>query len=319
MTASTGARPLRALFLVDMGPIPARVVAAWCASGHEIAEIRTFASVGRGAWKRDRRLGMLAPRWSLDATIRKYGIPHRRIESLADPEQPGGFGKVPAIDVVVSVHFPRILPASLLSRFTVPVVNVHPALLPAYRGPTPLISMILDNAQDRCSGVTIHEIVADVDAGPIFASRPVPFPRNGLAREWELDLARAAADLAVETIPRIVAGKLEGVPQSEQGASHRCATAGELRLTPEKSFATVLRLCRTLGRIRPLMLGIGDREYAVSGIPKHLGGPSGQPPVVGWLHIESDLADARVRLRRKPWWDGRRRRMETMLRRIFSP
>jgi hypothetical protein len=49
-----------------------------------------------------------------------------------------------------------------------------------------------------------------------------------------------------------------------------------------------------------------------------LGPPSGQDPRVTWLTIETDLADARVRLRRKPIWEGRRRRIETWFQRVLA-
>jgi methionyl-tRNA formyltransferase len=316
-TARAGSGPIRALFLVDLGPIPARVVSAWCRSGHEIAEIWTVASLGRGAWKRDRRLAWFAPQWSVGATIRKYRIAHRRIKSLQDQELVADLVTLPPIDVVVSVHFPRILPAALLSEFTVPAVNLHPSLLPAYRGATPLVSMLIDDAQDRCSGISIHAMVPKVDGGAIFASRPVPFPQNGSPRQWELDLACAAADLAVATIPSVARGERNGVDQCEEKASYRSTTTDELTLRPSTSRAMVVRLCRTLGRVRPLKFAVGELEYAVIGIGRHLGPRSGEPPRVGWLYIESDLADARVYLRRKPWWEGRRRRIETLLLQIF--
>jgi methionyl-tRNA formyltransferase len=309
--------PIRALFLVDLGPIPARVVSAWCRSGHEIAAIWTIASLSRGAWKRDRRLAWFAPKWSVGATIRKYRIAHRRVKSLQDQGLLADLKTLPPIDVVVSVHFPRILPAALLSEFTVPAINLHPSLLPAYRGPTPLVSMVVDDAQDRCSGISIHAMVPRVDGGAIFASRPVPFPQNGSLRQWELDLACAAADLALAAIPLVARGELNGLDQSEEKTSYRSTTTHELKLTPSHSCATIVRLCQTLGRVRPLKFAVADLEYAVIGIRRHLGPPSGEPPGVGWFHIETDLADARVYLRRKPWWEGRRRRIETLLLQIF--
>jgi methionyl-tRNA formyltransferase len=318
-TAHFNDRPVRALFLIDLGPIPARVVSAWCQAGHQIVEIWTVASLSRGAWKRDRRLAWFAPQWSIGAAIQKYGIAHRRIKSLKDRELRVDIGTLPAFDVVLSVHFPRILPASLLSQFTVPVVNLHPALLPAYRGPTPLVSMLVDDAQDRCSGISIHALVSKVDGGAIFASRPVAFPRDASLRQWELNLAHAAADLAIATIPLVARGEIVGAEQCEEKASYRSTTTEDLKLSPSTFCATVVRLCRTLGRVRPLMFGIADLEYAVTGVSRRLGPPSGKPPSVGWFYIETDLADARVYLRRKPWWEGRRRRIETLLLQISSP
>ena len=221
MAMGDGKQPLRALFLADLGPVPAHAIAAWCDAGHHVAEIWTVDALTRGQWKRDRRLGWFAPQWSLSTAIRKFRIPLRRVPPFKRFAEAADLIAALRVDVIISVHFPRILPASLLARLTMPVLNLHPALLPAYRGGTPLVSMIVDGAHLRHSGVTLHRIVDGVDTGEIFAARPVAFPESGSLRQWELDLARAAADLVVTTVPAIVAGEIAGVAQSEELASYR--------------------------------------------------------------------------------------------------
>jgi methionyl-tRNA formyltransferase len=310
---------LRALFLIDLGAVPARVIWAWCENGHKVAEIWTSRASRPGAWKRDRRLGWLTPRWSVTAAIDKWHIRHRQIENLSDHSEVAGRIASLGIDVIVSVHFMRILPAGLLSRLSMPVFNLHPSLLPGYRGPTPQVAMILDEAQDRFGGVTLHAIVPAIDAGPVFASRSVPFPPDGNLRRWEFDLARAAAGLAVDAIPEVVAGRLVGVDQVEEIASDRRATAEELMLTPTLASRRIAWLCSTIGRVRPLQFAIAGGDYAVTGISRYLGPPTGRPPRIGWWTIDTDVADARVRLRRAPIWAGRRRQIEAWLLRMLSP
>jgi methionyl-tRNA formyltransferase len=305
--------------LTDVGVVPARVLWQWRESGHEIAEVWTSAASRRGAWKRDRRLGWFAPRWSLTAAIVKWNLRHRVVENLRSASQISDQIESLAVDVIVSVHFMRILPAELLSRLSMPVLNLHPALLPAYRGPTPLISMILDETQDRYGGVTLHRIVPAVDAGPVYASRAVPFPASGNLRRWELELARAAAHLAVEAIPEVVAGRMPAIEQTETDARYRRATASDLQLTSAQRARRIAWLCSTLGPVRPLLTTVDVRDYAISHFSRQLGPPSGRPARIGCWTIEMDVADARVRLRRKPWWEGRRRRIETWLIRVFSP
>lgn len=322
LAAPAGARkktPLRVLFLADLGPIPARVIWAWQDSGHEIAEIWTGGAARRGAWKRDRRLGWFARRWSVSAAISKEKIRHRHIEHLKPHSEFAELISSLAVDAVISVHFMLILPRELLSQLPMAVINVHPSLLPAYRGPNPMVAMILDETQDRFGGVTLHQIVPSIDAGPIFASRSVPFPKNGSFRRWELDLACAAASLAVQATPEIVAGRLIGVEQAERDACYRRATEEELKLTQTLTSKRIAWLCSTIGRVRGLQFVISNREFAVTGISRHLGRPSGQPPRISWWTIETDVADARLRLRRSPRWEGRCRRIEAWLLRVLSP
>ena len=222
------------------------------------------------------------------------------------------------VDVILSVHFARILPGALLSKLTIPVLNLHPTLLPAYRGATPLVSMVVDDAQDRFSGVTLHQIVPAIDAGPIFASCKVPFPKDKNMRRWELDLARAGAELVLKTVPAILRGEITPIEQSEEMATYRNTVADDLKITPARATDHVARLFETIGRARPLQIDVAEKSYAVTRISRKLGPPTGQPPRLGWLYIDADTADARVRLRRKPTWEGRRRRTEARLLYLFS-
>ena len=135
---------------------------------------------------------------------------------------------------------------------------------------------------------------------------------------WELDLARAGSELVLKTIPGIIKGEVVGIEQSEKMASYRNTVPDDLKVTPAYSAAKIARLCETLGRARPLAIDIAGREYPITRITRRLGPPTGQLPRMGWLFIDADVADARIRLRRKPSWEGRRRRTETRLLYMFS-
>lgn len=316
---SKAMRPQRALFLVDLGLIPAHVIWAWQAAGHQIVEIWICGKPSRGAWKRDRRLGWFAPHWSLSATISQYAIPAREIDNIKANSDAARAMATSDLDVIISVHFMHILSAELLAKLSKPVLNLHPALLPAYRGPSPLVAMLVDETTDQYGGVTLHEIVPAIDAGAIFAAQAVPLPANRNFRAWEIHLARAAARLAAEAIPDVLAGHLKGVPQREEEASYRRPTTKEIAITSQMTSAHVAWLCSTLGKVVPLSTVADGREYPVTGIVRNLGLPTKRPPRVGYWTIDLDLMDQRVRLRRKPNWEGRRRRIETWLMRVVSP
>lgn len=304
---------IRALFLVDVGPIPARVVWAWREGGHEVAEIWTGGGDRRSAWKRDRRLRWVAPRWSLSAAMRRWRLSHKVVEDLSHTSDISAGIKKLNVDVIISVHFMRILPRNLLEQLRMPVLNLHPSLLPKYRGPASLLGMLLDEMQDDSGGVTLHGIVPAIDAGPIFAALPVTFPTNRKFRVWELDLARTAATLAVENVPRVLDGSLRGVEQAVGSGNYRRIDPRELVLTTALTSERVRWLCDTIGRFSDLRFHFCGRACPITGISKHLGPPTNQKPLVNWFTIETDLADARVRLRRKPVWEGRRRRLEAWL------
>jgi methionyl-tRNA formyltransferase len=311
------ARRHRALFLAALGPIPAHVAWAWQRAGHEIVELWTSERIGRGAWARDRRLGWVAPQWSLSAAIAYGRAPHRPIAAPIDGRRAAQRIAALRPDLVISVHFPHLLPAALLDALTVPAINLHPALLPHYRGPFPLVSMLLDQAADRFGGVTAHAMTVRADAGPIIAALPVPLPPDGNVRRWELSLAAAAARLAVDAIPRFLEGEIAARPQEETPPAAPRSTR-DLRLSPADRADRVDWLCRTVASLQPVWIAVGGSDRRIAGIVRHLGRPTGAPPRIGWRHIELDVADARVRLRRRLPWDGQRLKLTTFARRIAT-
>lgn len=101
-------------------------------------------------------------------------------------------------DLVVSFHFDQILRPSFLKAAACPVVNVHPALLPAHRGPCPAFWTLASG--DVVCGVSVHRIVdSGIDSGPVLAQMHRPIPRGVRMGELDellfLDGARALVSL----------------------------------------------------------------------------------------------------------------------------
>jgi methionyl-tRNA formyltransferase len=297
------------------GPMPARILWAWLDAGHSVAGVWTSSGISRATWRKDRHLGWLAPKFSLAAAIKRWRLPSRTIGATSDPAFRDMLAASNA-DVIVSAFFPYILPRAVLERLQVPVVNIHPALLPAYRGPHPLATMLLDETADEHGGVTLHRLVPKVDAGPIYAAVPVPLPADGNPRRWEIHLARAAARLTVEALPKIVAGALPEQPQDEARASYRRASAADFVVTPAITGARLDRLLKTAGWLSPIAVKVGAHTCDVSRVRRRLGEVSGAPPRVGLTSIDIDLADGRYRLSRQPVWHGRRQRWATFFLRV---
>lgn len=88
-----------------------------------------------------------------------------------------------AVDIVCVACYPKRVPQNLLDLPTIGFLNVHPSLLPAYRGPDPLFWIMRDGAQSSAGGVTIHWMDAEWDNGPIAAQQTLKIPggTSGLA------------------------------------------------------------------------------------------------------------------------------------------
>lgn len=75
-------------------------------------------------------------------------------------------------EVLVLAGFMRILSPEAIARFPAGIVNVHPSLLPAFPGTIHAVQKALDHGV-KVTGVTVHFVTEDVDAGPIIAQEPV--------------------------------------------------------------------------------------------------------------------------------------------------
>lgn len=107
--------------------------------------------------------------------------------------------------------FPRLLPERIFGRFRLGVLNYHPSLLPAYRGPLPLLwQYFFEEAQ---MGVSVHLIDAGEDTGDIVAQQALPVAFGEPLEHVERRFAAMGAVLMRDALGRLVAGNLAGRPQ----------------------------------------------------------------------------------------------------------
>ena len=118
------------------------------------------------------------------------------------------------LDAVVVAAYGLLIPESLLAE---PLwLNVHPSLLPRWRGAAPVERAIM--AGDRETGVTIHETVKELDAGPIAAQRAFPIALDDDAGAVFAQAAEVAAELLDEVLakPEFRSQPEEGVTYAEK-------------------------------------------------------------------------------------------------------
>ena len=116
---------------------------------------------------------------------------------------------------IVCVCFPLQLPPALLQFPTHGCLNLHPSLLPAYRGPAPTFWQL--RAGERSGGITLHYMNQGLDTGDVVAKRMVEIPMGISARELERDLGIQGAELIQQTL----AGPINKTsPQDETTASY---------------------------------------------------------------------------------------------------
>ena len=109
-------------------------------------------------------------------------------------------------DLVVLAGYMQLLSPEFVGRFRNRVINVHPALLPAFPG-IDALQQAIDHGS-KITGVTVHFVDEDVDSGPIILQRPVPI---ALSRDWaetEKTIHTTEHALLPETIRMLAAGRV---------------------------------------------------------------------------------------------------------------
>jgi phosphoribosylglycinamide formyltransferase-1 len=134
---------------------------------------------------------------------RKAGIPHSILahEEFADRE---GFDRALADliatqtpDLVILAGFMRILGPSVLRRFSGRLINLHPSLLPLYRGVDTYARAIRDGAVEH--GASMHFVTAELDGGPVISQVRIPVRKSDDPRSLAVRLAPREHELVVAT------------------------------------------------------------------------------------------------------------------------
>lgn len=120
--------------------------------------------------------------------------------------------------VGVLVSYGKIIPQSIIDLFAPGIINVHPSLLPHYRGPTPIESAIANG--DSKTGVSIMKLSAAMDAGPVYSQIEYNLNQNETKPELYQALSEQGARELIRVLPDILAGALHSEPQDESQATY---------------------------------------------------------------------------------------------------
>jgi methionyl-tRNA formyltransferase len=181
------------------------VLAALLADGWPVVGLFTHRAAPDEGW--------FAPPEGL---ARAAGVPVFRDRS---PNRPAAVARARALrpDVILTVMYRRLLGAPLLSLPARGAFNLHPSLLPRGRGRAPVNWAIADGEPE--TGVTLHELRPEADAGPIVAQARLPIAPDDTARTLHARLVPLFVALTRAWLPRIAAGTAPREPQDEARAT----------------------------------------------------------------------------------------------------
>lgn len=131
-----------------------------------------------------------------------------------------------AFDLFILASYGRVLPAELLELPRLGALNVHPSLLPKYRGATPIQTAIANG--ERETGVSIMLMDAGLDTGDLVLQRPVAIGPNETYGELHDRLASAGVTLLGEALDLAIGGELTAQPQAGDASLTRSLSKEDL-------------------------------------------------------------------------------------------
>lgn len=146
-------------------------------------------------------------------------------------------------EAVVVCAFGQLIREPLLSEY--PMLNVHPSLLPRWRGAAPIERAIM--AQDPETGVCIMRLTAGLDSGPVALRESTPVNPDDDFGALSARLAELSGDLLVRALDLQAEGALEFAEQDEDGVTYaEKIESAERRLDPERPAAELAAKIRAL-------------------------------------------------------------------------
>ncbi len=171
----------------------------------------------------------------------ELGIPVLQFDSLGKAAREAV--KLLHPDILAVFAYGRIFGEKFLSLFAYGGINVHPSLLPKYRGSSPILSAIRDGESE--TGITIQKIALEMDTGDII--RQIVIPLSGT--ETTASLSRLAAERGASLLVKVLTDMEKGVfpsrPQDEEKATYcRKITKEDGRIHWEESAVLIERKIR---------------------------------------------------------------------------
>lgn len=146
-------------------------------------------------------------------------------------------------DITVVASYGHILPKRVIDMPKHGCLNIHPSLLPKYRGPSPIASAILSG--DDETGVTVMTVLPKVDSGHILTQLKVTIDAEDTTQSLTPKLFQLGADLLVYTIPRWMDGEIMAQPQDDNVATYtRTYTKADGRIDWNMPATQISRMIR---------------------------------------------------------------------------
>ena len=186
------------------------ILKALAEAGHEIAAVYAQPPRPAGRGQKERPT-------PVQAYAESRGWEVRTPKTLKTPDAQAEFAAL-KLDAAVVVAYGLLLPQAVLDAPRLGCINVHASLLPRWRGAAPIQRAIL--AGDPETGVTIMQMEAGLDTGPMLFKEAVPIGPEATAQDLHDRLAALGAAMINRALAGLVDGSLQPQPQPDEGATY---------------------------------------------------------------------------------------------------
>jgi methionyl-tRNA formyltransferase len=138
------------------------------------------------------------------------GLPVVQVVSFKEPQAVEQLESFKPQAIVVAAYG-QLLPQSVLDITKYGCLNIHPSLLPEFRGPSPVVSAILSGKE--FAGVSVMRLDAGMDSGPVFCRSQVPILEEDTSASLTPRLFNIGAGMLLEVLAQLAGGKIEPLPQ----------------------------------------------------------------------------------------------------------
>ena len=183
-------------------------------------------------------------------------------------------------DVAIVCSYSKLFPEELLNVMPNKFVNVHPSILPKYRGPNPYSHVIIDN--EETTGITLHLMDKNFDTGDLIVTREVALEPNETMGSLFNKINYLSGELLVEFLRRFEnINELKGKPQPEGDfpkATDINPQKGENIIDWSKPAAFIERFVRGLNPFIAALTyfrGLPIKVYSVRVLDKKINAPAG--------------------------------------------
>jgi len=292
-------KPLSVLILGIPNPVSMGIARGLMLAGHRLAAIWYPERLRQSsALQQDRALSRQAPGLTLHGLETKAKVAVRAVPRFsAWPDGLLAMQRLSA-DVVISLLYPDRITQPLLDAFPGRVVNLHPSLLPAYRGPDPIFNMLWDETIDRYGGLTLHLVSPEFDRGGVLGRQAVAFTAGRSLSVYYMELVKAGTSLLASHLSALREGPLVGEPQVDVGVSPQGnRKPRDARLDSSMTRARVAWLCATIPQMTALRIEGLAPAVRVTGFVSSAARKTERPPAFADGLASFDVVDGHVTVR----------------------